>query len=241
VDYPTELKVGSKSVTVEYEVVLKGTSSVRFSGGRVLMKLSRFVRVGQRDKMVEKFLKWAEKRLEKVDSSSWIAPVYEDGGRICTHNKNYFLTVVEAKGGKSGVKLLEGNQIEVSLGHVVTLEEIPFKIKELVEKRIIKDQTPYLEDVVDELNQLHFQEDYGMVRFKRMNGRFGSCSSKRNLNIAFRLLFAPRDVFRYVCVHELAHLREFNHSKRFWDLVHGAMPEYKIYEKWLKNSGFVLG
>ena len=74
-----------------------------------------------------------------------------------------------------------------------------------------------------------------------MNHRFGSCSSKRNINIAYRLLFAPREVFRYVCLHELAHLKEMNHSKRFWSLVAGAMPDYKGHEKWLRDSGFMLG
>ncbi len=115
------------------------------------------------------------------------------------------------------------------------------QIKALTEKIIMKDQTPYLIEVINELNQMYFQEKYNNVKFKRTSSRFGSCSSKRNINIAYRLLFAPREIFRYVCVHELAHLKEMNHSKRFWSIVEVAMPEYKNCEKWLKKNGMMLG
>ena len=133
--------------------------------------------------------------------------------------------------------LKDGGEIELFL----PVEKDICVVQDMVEKLIIKDQTNYLENVIDELNQLHFQENYGHVRFKRISSRFGSCSNKGNINIAFRLLFAPKEVFRYVCVHELAHLKEFNHSKRFWNIVREAMPNYKDSEKWLKNNGFLLG
>jgi hypothetical protein len=48
---------------------------------------------------------------------------------------------------------------------------------------------------------------------------------------------APDDILEYVCIHELAHLCEMNHSPRFWALVKKAMPDYKEKEKWLKANG----
>ena len=233
-DYPSKLMVGDRHYDVSYESELKGTSSVRIRKGVVLLKLSRFVRGKDRDKIVERFLAWAEKRLAKVSTTDFIAPVYKDGGRICTHNRIYELEV-RMRGGRVSTKL-NGSLIVVSLP-----ESELGRLKFLVESVIMKDQLPYLEEVLNELNQLHFQEKINDCRFKRVSSRFGSCSSKRNINIAYRLLFAPREVFRYVCVHELAHLKEFNHSRRFWKHVEDAMPEYKEHEKWLKDSGFVLG
>ena len=58
-----------------------------------------------------------------------------------------------------------------------------------------------------------------------------------NINISTRLLFAPDDVLEYVCIHELAHLIEHNHSQRFWMLVAQAMPDYTAKETWLKEKG----
>jgi len=64
-----------------------------------------------------------------------------------------------------------------------------------------------------------------------------SCSSKSNINLSTRLLFAPSDVIDYVIVHELTHLIEMNHSQKFWNLVKSVMPNYKQKEKWLKEYG----
>ncbi|MDA1060899.1 MAG: DUF45 domain-containing protein [bacterium] len=234
-DYPSQLKLDESSFPIEYEVVYKSSSSVRIKNGKVILKLSRFAREKKRDEIVAKFLKWAQKRLAKVAHSEFILPEYKNGGRICTHNKVYDLQIfVEDRRSAKTVVDEEGIKVFVSADKLD-------RVKEYVEKAIIKDQTSYLCEVVDELNQLYFQERYNLCRFKRMNHRFGSCSSKRNINIAYRLLFAPRDAFRYVCLHELAHLKQMNHSKKFWDLVACAMPDYKVQEKWLRDSGFMLG
>ena len=87
------------------------------------------------------------------------------------------------------------------------------------------------------INEEQFGRHIGTVRFRYNKSTWGSCSSKGNISISTRLLFAPDDVLDYVCVHELAHLVERNHSQRFWDLVAAAMPNYKLREAWLKENG----
>jgi predicted metal-dependent hydrolase len=64
---------------------------------------------------------------------------------------------------------------------------------------------------------------------------WGSCSTKGNVNISTRLLFAPEMVIDYVFIHELAHLVHHDHSDRFWKLVEEKMPDYMQAEKWLKK------
>lgn len=239
--YPQQLKVGNNSYKIEYHQVFKNSSSVSFRKGKIKVKISRFVRGSQRDEIVQKFLIWASKKLSKASQGNLFLPLYKDGERIVTHNKIYELNIFQTQSSKSKTLIKNINIIEIYLEKNLSKTDIDEKIKYLVEKIIIKDQEKYLQEVVKELNQLHFQENYKSVRFKRIYGRFGSCSSKRNINIAYRLLFAPKDVFRYVCLHELAHLKEFNHSKKFWQLIENAMPQYKHCEKWLKESGFALG
>jgi len=221
---------------VEVLEVRGRSSSVRIRAGKVVLKVSRYARGSKRDEIIEKFLKWAQRKLEKVDLDDFVLPDYRDGGQVVTHNKVYDLKMIVESSRKRKKVVLQDGLITVFLPRA---DEATFRY--LVEKEIMKDQKDYLEEVLDDLNQRFFQEDYNQVRFKRVSSRFGSCSAKRNINIAYRLLFAPREVFRYVCVHELAHLKEMNHSKRFWALVLEAMPEYMFSERWLEQKGFLLG
>jgi len=72
------------------------------------------------------------------------------------------------------------------------------------------------------------------VKISGAQSRWGSCSSKGSLNFSWRLMLADEDVIDYVVVHELAHLREMNHSPRFWAVVAQAMPDYKTRQAKLK-------
>lgn len=83
--------------------------------------------------------------------------------------------------------------------------------------------------------------EYGRVAIRDQRSRWGSCSSKRNLNFNWKLIMAPPQALDYVVIHELCHLHEFNHSQRFWRLVAGQMPEYEAWKKWLKTHGSELG
>lgn len=89
-------------------------------------------------------------------------------------------------------------------------------------------------------NQKYFQEDIESIRIKNNQSNWGSCSTKRNINLSSRLLFAPKDVLDYVIIHELAHLKEMNHSSRFWKIVETVMPNYQEKEDWLSDFGNTL-
>ena len=78
---------------------------------------------------------------------------------------------------------------------------------------------------------------YGRGAIRAQRSRWGSCSSKGNLNFNCLLMLTPREVIDSVIVHELCHRRELNHSKAFWALVYEAMPDYKVWDKWLKDHG----
>ncbi len=70
--------------------------------------------------------------------------------------------------------------------------------------------------------------------------RWGSCSAKGGLHFSWRLIMAPLNVIDYVVVHELAHIEEQNHSKRFWDKVKIMFPNYHESRQWLRNNGYLL-
>ena len=78
---------------------------------------------------------------------------------------------------------------------------------------------------------------YGRISIREQKTRWGSCSSKGNLNFNWRLIFAPPEVLDYVVVHELAHRKEMNHSKAFYAIVESVMPDYRKWKQWLKENG----
>ena len=67
--------------------------------------------------------------------------------------------------------------------------------------------------------------------------RWGSCSAKGLLNFSWRLILAPSFVLDYLAAHEVAHLKEMNHSERFWQVVHGLCARTAEAERWLKRHG----
>lgn len=81
---------------------------------------------------------------------------------------------------------------------------------------------------------------YGRIGVRKQRSKWGSCSAKGNLSFNCLLLLAPESVLDYVVAHELCHLREMNHSKRFWVLVEGLCPDYREARRWLRANGGAL-
>lgn len=81
---------------------------------------------------------------------------------------------------------------------------------------------------------------YGRVTIRNQKTRWGSCSSKGNLNFNCLLMLTPREVQDYVIVHELSHRKEMNHSPKFWEVVEEVLPDYKKRRKWLRENGSVI-
>jgi len=70
--------------------------------------------------------------------------------------------------------------------------------------------------------------------------RWGSCSRDNNLCFSWRIIMAPLNVLDYVLIHELVHIREKNHSKRFWSSLESIMPDYKKHRRWLRTHEILL-
>ena len=75
------------------------------------------------------------------------------------------------------------------------------------------------------------------VAIRNQKGRWGSCSSKGNLNFNYRLHYLPQELMDYVVVHELSHRIHMNHSRDFWALVGQYDKDYKLHQTQLRNIG----
>jgi predicted metal-dependent hydrolase len=78
----------------------------------------------------------------------------------------------------------------------------------------------------------------GYIRIKNQASRWGSCSSKGNLNFNYRIALLPDNLAEYVVAHELCHLKELNHSRAFWNLVALTVPNHRACRKELRNIAF---
>ena len=105
------------------------------------------------------------------------------------------------------------------------------QIRELSEKakKVIPERVRHYALVLD--------VTYGRITIRNQKTRWGSCSSKGNLNFNCLLMLMPEEILDYVVVHELAHRREMNHSENFWKIVENVLPDYRKRRKWLKENG----
>ncbi len=81
----------------------------------------------------------------------------------------------------------------------------------------------------------------GRIAIRNQRTRWGSCSSKGNLNFNYQLCYMPERLLDYVVIHELAHLRQMNHSRAFWQEVEKFCPDYKTLRKELRGYTPVRG
>jgi predicted metal-dependent hydrolase len=70
--------------------------------------------------------------------------------------------------------------------------------------------------------------------------RWGSCSRDSRLSFSWKIIMAPLSVIDYVLIHELVHIKEKNHSKRFWTYLETILPDYRKHRFWLKENGYRL-
>jgi predicted metal-dependent hydrolase len=78
------------------------------------------------------------------------------------------------------------------------------------------------------------------ITIRDQRSRWGSCSPKGHIALNYRLMLMPADVRDYILVHELMHLRQADHSRRFWRHVEAAFPRFREAERWLRKHGSSL-
>lgn len=180
---------------------------------------------------------WFEAWLKKNEAylkEHFAVKEYKAGTELVVGNRKYEIQV-EDSSNKSHSGKLESGIIYLKINSTQLNHQRA--IKTLLSRIVGNDFLAEMDRRVTELNHLHFKVAVEGVKLKYTSSRWGSCSSKGNLNFSTRLLFAPEEVVDYVIIHELAHRIEMNHSSRFWKLVSDAMPDYKKHEKWLKEFG----
>lgn len=93
----------------------------------------------------------------------------------------------------------------------------------------------FVENKISHFNKF-YRFEINRVAIKNTSTRWGSCSSKKNLNFNYKIIFLKPELADYLIVHELCHLGQLNHSKKFWELVKQTIPNYAKINKELKRT-----
>ena len=234
------IEINGKNYPVLISVEDRDSSRVSIGKRGVSVKFPRSMSRDEMAREIIKAKKWAKERLEKIPPKEEHSKDYSNGDKLIVGDKEYTLSIMYAQKQSSSAGIIH-NIISLNIASELSKQMQKKHISTLLSRVIAKQRLPELESKLKELNEKHFQAKINKIFFKNHRSKWGSCSSNNNINISTKLLFAPNEVLEYVCIHELAHLQERNHSEQFWDLVKGVMPNFKEREEWLKKQGENLG
>ena len=233
-----------EGVTVPIKVRKERRRNIRYSitGKSINVLIPKGIILQSVQNILAEVEDWARAEFTKNPSllNRFRVIVYQNGEFIRVFGKDFKLLIFEEnRKGLSG-KVVENQYVELRVPKGADQNLLHKAIGQLL-SRVLSDF--FHKDIVKRVqyyNQTYFQEKIESIRLKNNQSNWGSCSSKKNINLSSRLLFAPTEVLDYVIVHELAHLKEMNHSSRFWKIVRDVMPDYEDKEDWLKEYGHTL-
>lgn len=211
-----------------------------FSANSVKISAPYYVSDRQIMKFVEEKSDWIKKHFAKHfhKRKTHRQPQFASGDKFLLQGQEYDL-VVRRKVSKRTQVVLKPLHIEIAIHEKLTEKEA----RETVKKALINFYKKIANLVVKERTE-HFGKLYGFrynnITIKTLKSRWGSCSREKNLNFNWRLIMTPTPVLDYVVVHEVCHLKQMNHSPRFWDLVEVQCPKHKQFKKWLREHGQLL-
>ncbi len=228
-----------EGINVPLEIYREWRSSVRVSLGKkaVLLRLPYVLSESQVEKQIDWAQNWIRNQFDKKPNLKlrYKKIQYFDGQEIIVGRRTYELNIQQKKRKTSKAEIKKAQQIDIVLSDELAERDQSETIGTLLSRVISHDQKPYIESRIDYYNDLYFQKEINKISLKNNQSNWGSCSSKANINLSSRVLFAPEKVIDYVIIHELTHLEHMDHSKKFWNRVAQIDSDYKESEKWLKD------
>ncbi len=204
----------------------KKTISISIKEGKVIVISPRLTSKHYIESIVEKKKKWIIKKLEEENFKNNIKKrVFLDGETFLKFGKEKTLVYNKS----SFNRVIETNY----LIKVYCCSEKD--IKKQLESWYKESLNCYLKKKL-ELFKTIMKVDYKDFSVKFYKSRLGSCSYKGSLSFNWKIAMMPYDIINYIIIHELSHLRYFDHSKSFWKCVEKFCPDYKEKKIWIKKN-----
>jgi predicted metal-dependent hydrolase len=176
----------------------------------------------------ERNIGWIEKQLQKANSVHPATPEWKAGTQILFRGELVTLNTEESKKG-----------LYISFANERFRIPAGAPVRERVERHLWKLAARELGPLVS-----HYAGTHGLsvkkVTVRNQRSRWGSCSRRGTISLNWRLVQTPSQVRDYIILHELAHLKQMNHSRRFWAEVEKMCPDYRTAENWLRKNSALL-
>lgn len=223
--------------SINFEVIKSGrrkTSEITVDPQGVIVRVPSEKRMTDIEKIVRKKAGWIiSKQQEYNQSVSEVSrPTFEEGSRLPYLGKMVPLEILKANE-PAKVRLLKGKFL------VLAANEDRETIRLLYENWLKEKADNFLPSIVAKYSKALDVSPTRIV-VKNMRKRWGSATKNNVLNLNVNLLKAPEDAIEYIVLHELCHLIERNHSRRFWDLISRFMPDYRNKAEWLRMNALGL-
>ncbi|MFW6030295.1 MAG: M48 family metallopeptidase [Halanaerobiales bacterium] len=201
----------------------------------VIVRSPKNVSEGKIEEVVKKKSSWI---LQKLDKIGEIKPAptpleFMSGEKLMYLGRRYRLKVKNHDKKKLKFKFYQGKFI------VKEPADLDNRIEAIRDKVIAWYRERADEKIKERVNK--YKEKVGLepsnVKIKEQKKRWGSCSSKDNLNFNWKLIMAPMSIVDYIVVHELVHLKHSNHSRDFWRTLEAVIDDYEARQEWLRVNG----
>lgn len=233
--------ISTDNFPVPVKIIVESRSSSRVSLGKseIIVRLPKHISVVDKEKTLKQFLSWAKKQIheKKYYQEHQHTVAYYQGRTLQIFQSVFTIEITYVATGKNKLSYRGDKVLKIYLlehqSEKKSVQEIQRFLLRFTERYFL----PEIQQRTSYWNELYFREKIHKVDLKHTISRWGSCSSTGKISFSTKLLLTPPSVIDYVIVHELAHLKEMNHSPKFWKHVVAAMPDYAIHRKWLQQNG----
>ena len=191
--------------------------------------IPRAYNLSQVPALLEKKKRWILNKLAKCKQSPGFPTERElkDSDTIPYLGRDLEVSIQENHGGIGSIST-EGDRL------IINLPNQNHKLGLIVVQWYKRQAAEIIGEKVEKLST-KFRLTYNKLYIRSQRTRWGSCSYNGNLNFNWKLIMAPEPVIDYVVIHELMHLEEMNHAKKFWKLVAEQCPQWREHKKWLRE------
>ena len=196
---------------------------------RLIVRAPYLVSASRINKFIEEKSDWILKKraqITKRNNETEQNREFRDGKKVLFLGRKYEISL----NGKIDSIITQEDYLEFPFKHIDDAEEYLIKWYKKKAREII------IPHVAQHAKALGLK--YNKISITSAQKRWGSCNSNGNINFTYRLVMAPPGIIDYVIVHELMHLKELNHSEKFWENVASVIPDYKKHRKWLRDNQY---
>lgn len=203
------------------------TNEILIEYGNVSVRTSTSTSLKDIESLVSKKAKWILQKIKEQDNPDAVikVPNYQNNSTLPYLGKNYRLKII---GYDSNLLSFSNNEFIIYTNRK--------NVKRIYEQWLFGMAYPIITPLIVKYSKL-LNVSPKKLLLKKLKSRWGSATYRNIINLNIHLLKAPLNVIEYVVLHELSHLIERNHSKRFWKIVSDNMNDYKSNIRWLKVNG----